>query len=357
MVNNQVRICLRAVEISIEDRLIKRKHPLRISRGISGETLNLFVKVSEGDVEGIGELAPVGYGVLQSAETCRASIEASSATLSDCAPSEVARVETICREAGMLSAAIAAINMACWDWLGRKAGLPLYRLFGLSKRMQPTSVTIGILPCEEVPDRVRSLLDETGGKIIKQKLGSADGIEADKERYLAARSAAPADVPIRVDANGGWDLDGAIEMCRWLAGQGCAYVEQPLHFEDKSSMPRLYESRSLPIYYDETVSTAKDAAEVISYCDGVNVKLLKAGGISEAMRIVSVCRANGKSTMIGCFSESSVAISAGAAIGSLFDHIDLDSHLNQDPDPAVGLEMNNGCLVPSESPGLGVTLR
>jgi L-alanine-DL-glutamate epimerase-like enolase superfamily enzyme len=95
---------------------------------------------------------------------------------------------------------------------------------------------------------------------------------------------------------------------------------------------------------------------VADRCDGINLKLMKCGGITEAVRIVATARAHGLKTMIGCMSESSIAIAAGAAIGSLFDHIDLDSHLNLNPDPAGGIAFVDGVVVPPNTPGHGAFL-
>jgi muconate cycloisomerase len=91
--------------------------------------------------------------------------------------------------------------------------------------------------------------------------------------------------------------------------------------------------------------------------DGVNLKLMKCGGITEALRIVATARAFGIKTMIGCMSESSIAIAAGAAMGSLFDHIDLDSHLNLNPDPAEGAPIVDGVVTPTDRPGHGGRLK
>jgi muconate cycloisomerase len=345
------------VLISFHTRLIKRKRPLRISRGIAAETLNLFVKVEHEGIEGIGEMAPVGYGLPQTAETAERSLRTVLPALEPLSPGEISRVEQVCLNQSVLPAACAALNIACFDWLAKRASLPLYQLLGLSREMPPTSITVGILDPEEIRALVPTLIAETRAKVIKLKLGGDDGIEADKCRFIAAAESVPNGVGVRVDANGGWNLNDAIQMTEWLSSRGCAYVEQPLHYEDLESVPKLFEARKLPIFYDESVRNARDAAAIAPFCDGVNVKLMKTGGISEALRTVAVCRALNKSTMIGCFSESSIAISAGAAIGSLFDHIDLDSHLNQDPDPASGIEMRDGVLIPSNSAGLGARLR
>jgi len=164
-------------------------------------------------------------------------------------------------------------------------------------------------------------------------------------------------VTLRVDANGGWDLAGAQSMMLWLKERGCDYVEQPLHHQADDQLPALFAGRALPIYIDESCNFAKDAARLAGCIDGANLKLMKCGGISEALRIVATARAHNLKTMIGCMGESSVAIGAGASLGALFDHIDLDSHLNLLPDPASGLSLDAGVVnVDAKRPGHGVTL-
>ena len=115
-------------------------------------------------------------------------------------------------------------------------------------------------------------------------------------------------------------------------------------------------NRALPIFIDESCRFSTDVVRLASCIDGVNLKLMKCGGITEALRIVATARAHGLQTMIGCMGESSVAIAAGASLGALFDHIDLDSHLNLAPDPAVGLEFLEGIVCVSQTPGHGAQL-
>jgi len=173
----------------------------------------------------------------------------------------------------------------------------------------------------------------------------------------AAESAAPFDVKLRVDANGGWTVDEAKEMMVWLAERGVDYVEQPLVEGAEGDLPRIFENRPLPIFVDESCRFSQDIPKWAHTVDGVNLKLMKCGGITEAVRIVATARAFGLKTMIGCMSESSIAIAAGAAIGALFDHIDLDSHLNLNPDPTEGAPIVDGIIVPTENPGHGANLK
>jgi L-alanine-DL-glutamate epimerase-like enolase superfamily enzyme len=312
--------------------------------------------VSHAGIEGVGEMAPVGYGTLQTAESAERDVSRITEKLVSLEPWDVRQVEAIANEAGIGSATAAALNMACWDWLGKRANLPLYRLFGLQAESEPTSITIGICEPAEVRERAAEIAADNPQPIIKLKLGSGEGIQADQARFSAATDGA-ASARIRVDANGGWSTTEAIAMMQWLAAQGCEYVEQPVNFEDVDAIGAVFSARSLPMFLDENIRYATDVAEFAGRCDGINVKLMKSGGISEGVRCVHAARAHGLKTMIGCMTESSVAIGAGASIGALFDYIDLDSQFNMDPDPAEGLAYMGGRVMPSEAPGLGVRVK
>jgi L-alanine-DL-glutamate epimerase-like enolase superfamily enzyme len=137
---------------------------------------------------------------------------------------------------------------------------------------------------------------------------------------------------------------------------GCEYVEQPVGYEDADAL-RCLRDRPLPVFLDESVHTSRDVPRVAEYCDGVNIKLMKTGGISEGIRTVHTARAFGLKVMIGCFSESSLAIAAAAQLSDLVDYFDLDSHFNLVEDPFCGLERVAGRLVCSAAPGLGVQPR
>ena len=256
--------------------------------------------------------------------------------------------------AGVAPCALAALDMALWDLRAKQAGMPLYRMLGLSRRAVVSSVTIGINPPDVVRQRVPFLLDQ-GARALKIKLGTPDGIEADKSMYMAVFEATEhrPDVVLRVDANGGWSLKDAHHMHAWLAERRCEYVEQPLVRGAETQLPDLFANRPLPIFVDESCRLSGDIPSFAHCVDGVNLKLMKAGGITEALRIVATARAFGLQTMIGCMGESSISIAAGASLGALFDYIDLDSHLNLDPDPADGAPFVNGVTLPTDRPGHG----
>jgi L-alanine-DL-glutamate epimerase-like enolase superfamily enzyme len=314
---------------------------------------NLFVSLTDGRYTGLGELSPA-TGSAWTAERGQVQLEAFAGWgLGDNPFDNYARM----RDAEVDPPAMAALDMAMWDLLAKQAQMPLNRLLGLPRRSKPTSVTIGINPPEVTRERVTKILEQTGAKCLKIKLGSPEGRDHDKEHFLAAAtSAEPFGVALRVDANGGWSVDEARMMNSWLAERHVEYVEQPLPEGQEADLPKLFENRPLPIFVDETIRYAPDVLKVRDCVDGINLKLMKCGGITEALRIVATARACGLKTMIGCMSESSVAIAAGASIAALFDYVDLDSHTNLNPDPAFGAAIEQGIVLPMDRPGHGAEL-
>lgn len=333
---------------------LKKRFPLAISRGVDSGIENLFVSVTHEGIIGWGELYPQASEGASSAADAQRQLDAFADELPD--TESIKGVQQKAHESGLGLCALAGLDIALWDWLGKKANLPLYQLLGLSRPTVPTSVTVGINPPEVIRERIPLLLDGTSIKSLKVKLGSPEGLEADKAMFAQVlESAKPYPVKIRVDANGGWDTRDALTMMKWLAERGVDYVEQPLAEGQEADLPEIFRHRPLPIYVDESCRTARDILQWADVVDGVNMKLMKCGGISEALNIVAVARAFGLKTMIGCMGESSMSISAAAAISSLMDHVDLDSHLNLAPDPCDGAELIDGVIMPNDRPGHGAT--
>lgn len=334
---------------------LHKRFPLRISRGLMTGSDNLFVSVTENNKTGWGEMAP---GKMKGADTP----EAAEKTLTDFINTgidhlSIHEIYDKGIDYGVPACALAALDIAMWDLRAKQANLPLYRLLGLPKPSIPTSVTIGINPPEVVAERMPILLEGTGVKSLKIKLGSKEGIEADKLMFQEViNSSKKYNVNLRVDANGGWGVDDAIHMMKWLADLGTDYVEQPLVEGAEDALPLLFKNRPLPIFVDESCRFSTDIPKWAESVDGVNMKLMKCGGITEALRIIATAKAFGLKTMIGCMGESSISISAGAAISGIINHIDLDSHLNLEPDPAVGARMIDGIIVPTDDPGHGARL-
>ena len=316
------------------------------------------MSVEHEGIVGFGEMAPSEV-TGDTAESTEDYCATWSAALEPLAPSELQRMEAILGPVERTGSGVrCAIDMACYDWLGKRANLPVWRLLGLDpSRIVATSVTIGINPIEVIMDRVPEILTRTRARVLKVKLGQPAGIDADREMFTAvqeaARSVDIAEPAWRVDANCGWTLADAKVMVPWLADRGVTYVEQPLAEDDHEALLSLFRSSELPIFGDESIHDAADVASLADRLHGVNLKLMKCGGITGALRIINTARAHGLSVMIGCMGESSLAIGAGAQLAALCDHIDLDSHLNLLNDPFDGPSYIDGRVLPTERPGLG----
>lgn len=341
---------------------LTKRIPLTIHRGTSAATENVIVTIEHDGIRGDGEMAPNAV-TGDTAEHTLAAIERWAQKLEPLGPWERQRIAGIVRDDPAApdgiggpggTAAACALESACWDWLGKRAGLPVWRLLGIDRsRMAKTSVTVGINPPERAAEVARDWIERTGSRCLKIKLGSPDGIDHDQAQYLAVRAAAGPGARLRVDANGGWSADDARMMIAFLADHDCDYVEQPIAPGNEDILKSLRPS-PIPIFLDESIHQAADIPKFAPWIDGVNTKLMKTGGIDEALRVLAVARACGLSTMIGCMGESSLAIAAGAHIAASFDHVDLDSHLNLIADPWTGLEWSDGRVLPGVGPGLGV---
>ena len=335
---------------------LKKKFPLQISRGVHDKSQNLFVEILKDGITGWGESAP---GKTEGAKTAQ-EVQAHLKRLLDTGIDNLSIHEIYQRgkEMEIPACAQAGIDIALWDWNSKKARLQLKELLGLPTPKTPTSITVGINPPEVVKERVEMILNNPDVKALKVKLGSPEGIEYDKLIYSQViESTKKSNIAIRVDANGGWSVDEAKLMMKWLAERKAEYIEQPLVEGDEDKLKFLFDGRPLPIFIDESCRFSEDVANHYQYVDGVNLKLMKCGGITEALRILNVAKSHGLKTMIGCMSESSVSISAGAAITGIIDYVDLDSHYNLDPDPSEGASMINGVTMNSSLPGHGAKLK
>lgn len=343
------------MQIHAELFTVNKRFPLTISRGTTAQTTNVWVRVEHDGIEGWGEASPFSLGNhRQSTEMLKEAIAQITPQLAKLNPYQRQQIELLFSQLHTPSSAKAAIDMALHDWLGKRVGLPLWQLWGLDcARIVPTSVTIGINTPEGARARVRDWLQFTDVRLLKVKLGSPTGIEADRAMLIAVQEEAP-DIELFVDANGGWSLEDAIAMCDWLADRGVKYVEQPLPKGEEKNLPELKKRSSLPIFVDESCLTSKDIPDLANCVDGINIKLIKAGGLTEAMRMVHTAKASNLQVMFGCYSDSSLSNTAAAHLAPLADYLDLDSHLNLTDDPFKGAIIQAGRLLPNNQPGLGV---
>ncbi len=234
-----------------------------------------------------------------------------------------------------------ALNVALLDGAGKRAKKTVHEVLGLGFRegQQLTSFTIGI----DKPEVIRKkVLEAEAFPILKMKIGGAD----DKANLQALREVAPAK-PVRVDANEGWKTkEEALQAIEWLAADGhIQYVEQPL---PASTRPRdwawLKERSSLPIFGDESYHVAEDIDVAAECFHGVNVKLVKTGGVTAGFEALRAARKAGLKTMLGCMIETSILISAAAHLAELCDYLDLDGNILISNDPYRGVTAEKGIL-------------
>ncbi len=288
---------------------------------------------------GLGETAPIRrYNEdLDTVTAFLGKVDASRLSFAD-VPGSMRYLDTV---APGNPAAKCAVNLALLDGAARRAGQPLYDFLGLGfrERHHVTSFTIGI----DTPEVIRQkVLAADRFPILKIKVG----VPADRENMRAVRDAAPAK-SVRVDANEGWKTkEQALEMIEWLAqDKHIEYIEQPMPAATPPADWAWLKARSpLPIFADESYHTATDAARCAECFHGVNVKLVKTGGVSGGFEALQAARKLGLKTMIGCMIETSILISAAAHLAELCDHLDVDGNILITNDPFLGVATDNGVL-------------
>ena len=307
----------------------------------SGVHDTVLVELTEADgLHAIGEAAPSSLygedaaGVLKFLQT----LDARQLSFAD-VPASMGFLETL---PGIPVAARCALNLALLDGAAKRAGQPLHDFLGLGFREHHhvTSFSIGI----DAPDIIRQkVLDAAPYPVIKLKVGDP----RDRENFAALRSAAP-DKPVRVDANEGWKTkEEALRMLEWLVAtdKKIQFIEQPMPRDSRDADLKWLKERSpLPIFADESCHTVKDIARCAECFHGVNVKLVKTGGVSMAYDTLRAARQAGLQTMIGCMIETSVLISAAAHLAELADYLDVDGNLLITNDPFAGVTAELGIL-------------
>jgi L-alanine-DL-glutamate epimerase-like enolase superfamily enzyme len=244
-------------------------------------------------------------------------------------------------------AAKASVDIALHDLIGKLVGEPFYRLFGLNPSKAPlTSFTIGL----DTPEIIRQKVSEAQPyKVLKVKLGR----DNDREMVEVIRSLT--DKPLCVDVNQGWkDRNQALEMAGWLKEKGVIFLEQPMPKEMKDDIAWLTQKSPLPVIGDEAIQNIVDLLNNKDVYSGINIKLMKCGGLNAAMKMINVARAFSMKVMIGCMTETSCAVSAAAQLSPLADWCDLDGNLLISNDPFEGLKIVDGRVTLPEVPGIGI---
>ena len=328
---------------------LRTRHPFIIARGGQSDYRTVWVRLRDQDGhEGWGEAAATKfYG--ETPESVMSALDYYAAAL----PADPFDLEETERRWELRlrgnPAARAALSAALHDLVGKRLGVPVYRLWGLDAAKAPRSTfTIGIDTAEKMRAKV---LEAAEYPILKIKLGT----ERDGEILRTVRDAT--DREIRVDANCGWTVKQAIGMLPVLREFGVTVLEQPLPPHELEGLAEITRRADIPVIADESCRTAADIPPLVGKVDGINIKLAKCGSLREAIRMVAVARAHGLLVMVGCMIESSIGITAAAHFTPLVDIVDLDGAALLANDPFVGAGIGGGQVTLPDGPGLGLGRR
>ncbi|HQH71975.1 MAG TPA: dipeptide epimerase [bacterium] len=327
-----------------EIRELPLRDPFGLSRGTRRVARNLFIRVGEG----WGEGAPIyylGQNVERMAEAAREwlagepdfqrPVDETIAGLLERYPGETALAQ--------------AVDLAWHDAWGRRAGMPLGRLWNAPSRDDlVSSFTIGMDSLETV---LRKVDRAEPYPILKIKVGGEEDYPILRAIHERTRK------PLYVDANEGWTMEQTVEMLPRLKEMGVRLVEQPLPRADRDGYRRIREANrtEIPVIVDEGVHGPEDVEAWAGLADGINIKLAKCGGLDRARRMIHLARRQGLRIMLGCMIESSLGITAAAHLAPWVDYLDLDGAALLAEDPFRGMVLDHGRLVMPGRPGIGAT--
>ena len=336
------------MELRLHPFNLELRHTFRIAHGARTHQPSLIVELKDGDLSGYGEATATSYygqsveKMQEVLEVLRPKIESSRWNKAEdfwemMRPDLEANPFVQC-----------ALDVAAHDLAARRAGVPLYQYWGLKLENLPlTNYTIGIASVEEMVAKMQ----EIPWPVYKIKLGT----EHDLEIIQALRQ--HTDATLRVDANCAWTAAQTITLAPKLKELNVEFIEQPLAMDDQEGMERVHRESVLPVIADESCQREADVDRCAGLFHGVNIKLMKCGGLTPARRMIDRARSLNLRVMVGCMTESSVGIAAIAHLLPLLDYVDMDGALLLKNDPATGVRIEQGVVHYGEGMGTGAALR
>lgn len=336
------------MQLTFRHYALKLKYPFTISGFSRTETPIMLIEIAYQNHTGLGEASMVPY--------LGESVETSTAFLHKVDLSKFHfpfKMDEIRHYLDSISPGLpaikAAIDIALHDLSGKLLHLPCYKMFCANPAEMPlTTYTLGIDEPSVMIEKVEDALTK-GFEILKIKLGSSD----DKLLINTIRSVT--DLPLYVDANQGWkNQDEGLHMVNWLAEKGVLLVEQPMDKSNHEGNGFITKNSPIPIIADEAFQRLSDLSNIASHYHGINIKLMKSAGITEARLMIKKARELGLKILIGCMSETSIATLAAAALAPLCDFCDLDGPFLTTNNPYKTPSFSGGKYILSEADGLGV---
>jgi L-alanine-DL-glutamate epimerase-like enolase superfamily enzyme len=350
---------MRITRVEVWSISIPLNEPYTVAYAHTDAAVNVFVRLHTDRFVGLGSANPDPEVTGETPERVEQLLRGP-ATDALVGADPLARTELFGRVRAAIGAApatLAAVDMALFDLLGKVADLPLFRLLGGHRTSIRTATTIGIEPEDQAVAHAKDWVAR-GFTLLKIK-GGLD-VAADVARVRKIREVVGNSIDLVFDANQGFSFDDAVRFAKETSAVRLDFMEQPSKKEDLNLLGKIRHAIDLPVMADECMCSPADAFQLAArdLASWINLKLMKVGGIGEALKIDAVAQASGLKVMVGCMDESALSIAAGLHVALASSHItvtDLDGHLALVGDPAAdGIPLSNGCLYAPEGPGLGI---
>ncbi len=323
------------------------KHPFKIAHGTFTYRNTLIVELKEGNLSGYGEATAISYygttleHFIEMLKNYQSKIEQYQLE-------EPTKFWQYCYSFFKNDPFIlCALDVAAHDLWAKKLGKPLYRAWGLPLDKTPlTNFTISIGSVEEMLRQMQNFQSP----VYKIKLGTKDDLKLIKALRQQSKAL------FRVDANGAWTVEETLKNAAAFKELGVEFIEQPLPKDAWEAMEILYKKSPLPIIADESCQVESDVVKCKNRFHGINIKLMKCGGFTPALRMIQMARSLNMKLMCGCMTESSIGISAIAQLLPLLDYVDMDGALLLKKDPATGVKIRQGEVIFSGGNGIGAKI-